>query len=335
MCLELQSYNYHYLSHLPKNLDKALKSIDAFGDGYFDDMNNLPYYQAETQQVDLRPEDNFTSTFTITPFGAAGEGFNEVVASYISEFLDVTINGNTISVSKNEDYDWAGWVNTPITFDFPLIEGAVLPYDGYELLSVGVNINFHLIGESFSASFPALKARLLDSNGAVVKETISSVTEGQGYFIFDELNPGTYSITLGSDINGDNSWGGPGEMSGMSETFEITGSNVAEISVMLAPESEGSSNGAPVITNSPITQATVNSTYFHVVQASDPDGDSLSYQIELINKETGAENDFLSFTNNILRGTPRDDDIGEYDARIIVSDGTDAVTQDFTLVVDE
>ena len=46
-------------------------------------------------------------------------------------------------------------------------------------------------------------------------------------------------MTIGSDINGDNSWGGPGEMTGASDTFEITDSNVADISVMLAPLTEG------------------------------------------------------------------------------------------------
>tara|TARA_A100001015_G_scaffold191068_1_gene212907 strand:+ start:181 stop:2631 length:2451 start_codon:yes stop_codon:yes gene_type:complete len=220
------------------DLDKAFKSIDAFGDGYFNDMNDLPYYQAESQ-VDLHLEDNFASTFIISPIGRAGEGFNEVNVSYISNFLDVTMEANTINVSKNPDYNWPGWVNTPITFDFPIIDGVELPYDGYELLSVSVYINLHLIGESFSASLPALKARLIDENGAVVNEIISSVTEGQGYFVFDELNPGTYSMTIGSDINGDNSWGGPGEMTGASDTFEITDSNVADISVMLAPLTEG------------------------------------------------------------------------------------------------
>ena len=34
-------------------------------------------------------------------------------------------------------------------------------------------------------------------------------------------------MVIGSDINGDNSWGGPGEMSGSSLNFEITDSNVS------------------------------------------------------------------------------------------------------------
>ena len=104
---------------------------------------------------------------------------------------------------------------------------------------------------------------------------------------------------------------------------------------MLAPEVEGSANAAPVIESTPITQAYVNNNYFYIVSASDADDDSLTYQIELTNRDTGAEADFLSFFNNFVQGTPRDDDIGEYDARIIVSDGTDAAVQEFILTVEE
>ena len=90
-----------------------------------------------------------------------------------------------------------------------------------------------------------------------------------------------------------------------------------------------------VIESTPITQAYVNNAYFYIVSASDADGDSLTYQIELTNRDTGAEADFLRFTNNFVQGTPRDDDVGEYDVRIIVSDGTDAAVQAFILSVEE
>ena len=73
---------------------------------------------------------------------------------------------------------------------------------------------FHVIGSAYDVNFPALKARLLDDVGILVAESTSSVTDGVGAFVFDELTAGTYRLTIGSDINGDNSWGGPGEMSG-------------------------------------------------------------------------------------------------------------------------
>jgi hypothetical protein len=316
------------------DLEKALNSIDAFENGYFTDMDDLPYYNGPSQ-VNLNVENGYQGSFTITPYGAAGDGFNEVQYSYVDEFLDVEADGLDFRISKAVDYNWAGWVNTNITFDFPIVEGVTLPYEGYELLSVGVNISFHVLGEATEVNFPALKARLLDGDGVVVQERTSSVIDGQGYFVFDELSPGTYRMTLGSDINGDNSWGGPGEMSGASDTFEITNSSVADLSIMLAPETAGATNIAPVITSTPFLKAFVNNTYFYIVNAGDEDGDLLTYQVEIVNRDTGEEADFLSFNNNILQGTPRDEDIGEYDVRVIVSDGKDAAVQDFILTVEE
>ena len=112
--------------------------------------------------VTLTPEDSYTGQFTLTPRGAAGEGFNEVTYTYVSEFLNIESDGLTFTVTKQEDYDWAGWINTVVQFDFPLVEGADLPFEGYELLSVGVNVIFNVIGEAYDVNFPVLKARLLD-----------------------------------------------------------------------------------------------------------------------------------------------------------------------------
>ena len=89
-----------------------------------------------------------------------------------------------------------------------------------------MNVIFNVIGEAYAINFPALKARLLDPNGVPVQEVISSVADGQGIFAFTGVEPGNYRMVIGSDINGDNSWGGPGEMTGSSELFEITDSNI-------------------------------------------------------------------------------------------------------------
>ena len=123
---------------------------------------------------------------------------------------------------------------------------------------------------------------------------------------------------------------------GSSTNFEITDSNVSDLSITLSPELAGAINNAPVITSSPFTDAYVNQTYFYGVRADDEDGDSLSYSIELINRENGTTADFLSITSNgAVMGTPREDDVGEYDASIIVSDGVDAAVQEFVLTVNE
>ena len=83
----------------------------------------------------------------------------------------------------------------------------------------------------------------------------------------------------------------------------------------MSPELAGAINNAPVITSFPFTDAYVNQAYFYGVRADDEDGDSLSYSIELINRDDGTTADFLSITpNGAVLGTPREDDVGEYDA---------------------
>ena len=152
-----------------------------------------------------------------------------------------------------------------------------MPFEGYELLSVGVNVIFNVIGEAYDVNFPVLKARLLDSSGVPVQEAISAINDGQGSFIFTSIEPGTYRMVIGSDINGDNSYGGPGEMSGASLNFEITDSNVNDLAITLAPELEGVANNAPVISVGFLpADAYVNQLYFFGVSASDEDGDSLT-----------------------------------------------------------
>ena len=285
----------------------------------------------------MNPEESYIGQFTLTPKGAAGEGFNEVTYTYVTEFLNIEADGLTFTVTKQEDYDWAGWVNTVVQFDFPLAEGADLPFEGYELLSVGVNVIFNVIGEAYDVNFPVLKARLLDSTGVPVQEATSAINDGQGSFIFTSIEPGTYRMVIGSDINGDNSYGGPGEMSGASLNFEITDSNVNDLSITLAPELEGVANNAPVISIGFLpTDAYVNQLYFMAVSATDEDGDPLTYSIALTNNEDGESADFLSITQNgRVQGTPREDDVGEYTVRITVSDGTDAAIREYVLTVNE
>ena len=316
-------------------MHKAIKAIDSFETGYFTSFDTLPYYEGPSL-VTLTSEDSYQGQFTITPLGAAGEGFNDVTYTYATEFLDVQANGLTFSVKKQDDYAWAGWVNTTILFDFPLVEGADLPFDGYELLSVGVNIIFNVIGEAYDVNFPALRAKLLDSNGVPVQTVTSSVSDGQGTFVFTSIEPGTYRMAIGSDINGDNSWGGPGEMSGSSEFFEITNSNVSDLSISMAPELEGVANNAPVIGRQPSTQAYVNQYYQYLASATDPDGDTLSYSFELTSKDDGSTADFLSVgPTGIVSGIPREDDEGEYTAVFIVTDGIDATILEYDLTVNE
>ena len=280
------------------------------------------------------------------PNGAAGSGFNDITYTFNDSFLDVTTDdndpsdGSTFTVEKDDDYNWSGWVNTPITFEFPMVSGGTVPYEGYELLAVTVNVIMNIIGEEYDINFPTLKAKLLDDTGVLVAESTSSITDGTGSYVFDDLVAGTYRFTIGSDINGDNAWGGPGEMMGASELFTITDTNVT-VDLDLAPQATGVANNPPEITSNPAsTKAYVGQMWFYGVQASDEDDDSLTYSYKAFDSSgEELESFFLGFGGfggaTTISGTPSADDIGVYTIRIIVSDGTDAAVQEFELDVEQ
>ena len=85
-------------------------------------------------------------------------------------------------------------------------------------------------------------------------------------------------------------------------------------------------NYTPVITSDPITTATVGEEYTYDVDATDPNGDTLTYS--LIRNPSGMginEN-----TGLITWGYPT---VGNFGVTVEVSDGLLSVTQPFTIVV--
>jgi hypothetical protein len=85
-------------------------------------------------------------------------------------------------------------------------------------------------------------------------------------------------------------------------------------------------NRAPNISSSPPTSAKGGSAYEYVVNASDPDGDDISYS-----KTAGP--DWLSMSGNSLGGTPGNNVDGSFDVTVKASDGNSSDTQSFTLAV--
>ena len=85
-------------------------------------------------------------------------------------------------------------------------------------------------------------------------------------------------------------------------------------------------NSAPVITSSPGTSARTEEQYTYAVQAQDDDGDSLSYTLAV--KPAG-----MSISGNDISWTPNASQSGSYNVRVEVSDGTDTVSQSFTIDV--
>lgn len=88
--------------------------------------------------------------------------------------------------------------------------------------------------------------------------------------------------------------------------------------VTVPPPASPSTNQAPAISGSPVTVAKVNQAYSFQPSASDPEGDSLTFQIA--NMPAWATFDA---TTGRLSGTPSSSSNGVFaDVRISVSDGT-------------
>lgn len=89
-----------------------------------------------------------------------------------------------------------------------------------------------------------------------------------------------------------------------------------------------SANLPPYITSVPPAEAFATFEYIYQVNASDPDGDFLSYS--LAEFPEGMVIDFLTGT---ARWRPGLNQTGEHRARLVVSDGTYSVVQEFTVHV--
>ena len=88
-------------------------------------------------------------------------------------------------------------------------------------------------------------------------------------------------------------------------------------------------NTAPSITSSEVTTATEGTAYTYTLTATDADGDTLSLSATTLPS-------WLSFdaATGVLSGTPATADVGANPVILSVTDGTEAVTQEFTITVD-
>lgn len=87
-------------------------------------------------------------------------------------------------------------------------------------------------------------------------------------------------------------------------------------------------NAYPVINSSPATEAVINQLYVYQIEASDPDGDALSYELLSELKEG------MAFSSSgLLQWTPGPADVGIVDLLVKVSDGQLARTQSWSVKV--
>jgi len=87
-------------------------------------------------------------------------------------------------------------------------------------------------------------------------------------------------------------------------------------------------NEAPIITSTPVTTATIGVLYTYDVNATDPDGDTLTYSLSV--KPTGMT---INSANGLIKWIPVAAQIGNNSVTVKVSDGTLSITQGFIIKV--
>jgi len=89
-------------------------------------------------------------------------------------------------------------------------------------------------------------------------------------------------------------------------------------------------NSAPVIESDPTTTAKEGAVYTYDVEATDPNGDTLTYSLT-----TSPTDMTINSTTGLITWTPTEIQIGEHEVEIEVSDGIKSVTQSFTIAVED
>jgi len=89
-------------------------------------------------------------------------------------------------------------------------------------------------------------------------------------------------------------------------------------------------NSSPVIESDPITTAKEGAVYTYDVEATDPNEDTLTYSLTI--SPTGMT---INSTTGVITWTPTEDQVGENEVVVKVSDGSKSTTQSFTVTVEK
>ena len=87
-------------------------------------------------------------------------------------------------------------------------------------------------------------------------------------------------------------------------------------------------NRAPVIISEPIITATEDQLYSYRVEASDPNGDTLTYSFTIMPKGMG-----INSESGLISWTPTNNQVGIHHVAVEISDGKHSVTQSFEIEV--
>jgi hypothetical protein len=230
-----------------------------------------------------------------------------------------SVTGNTIT----PDLDFAGTVTVPVivsdgtddsaSFDLTVIVNSVADAPTFTSTPVLDATEDAAYSYNVTATDPDTGSTL----------TITAPTL-PAWLALTDNGDGTATLS-GTPGNGDV---GPHDVS--LQVSDGAASSTQDFTVTVTTGTSG--NNVPSFTSTPVTDATAGTAYTYDVAASDPDaGDSLAITAPTLPA-------WLILTDNgdgtaTLTGTPADGDVGNHAVSLEVSDGTDSVTQNFTITV--
>ena len=273
---------------------------------------------------------NTAPSITSTGVTSSTEGtaYTYTLAATDADGDTLTLTAPTIPTWLSFDAASGALSGTPATADV-----------GQHAVTLSVSDGTASVSQSFTIVVDA--AVVPNTAPSITSSAVVAGTEGVAY---------TYTLTA-TDADGDTlimsattlpSWlsfdAATGVLSGTPATADV-GASLVALSVTdgtdavtqdftITVEAAVVVNTAPVITSTGITTGTVGTAYTYMLEATDVDGDSLD-----LSSVTAPAWATFDTATGILSGTP--DMAGDYAVELMVSDGTDDVTQAFTIVVAE
>ena len=110
--------------------------------------------------------------------------------------------------------------------------------------------------------------------------------------------------------------------------FSVLFLSLLLVGCLPSPVTPTPANKLPIITSTPITVATVGFVYSYDVNATDPDGDTLTYTLSVA--PSGMN---IDYPTGIVSWSPSSLQLGDNEVVVRVSDGTSSVTQSFIITV--
>ena len=274
--------------------------------------------------------------------GGAGSARNRLYLNQFIETGDVSFIGSDISADEHQtrelaagDIDDDGDIDI-IAANQPLeaaTDGVDVPGQDRVYLNNGTEAPFT---DPVAPSFTSTPVTDATVGAAYTYEITVTDPQSDPVTITAPTLPAWLTLTDNTDgtatLSGTPASGDVGDHPVSLEASDGTNAAPQDFTITVA-EATGGENNAPTFTSTAVTSATEGEAYTYDITASDDDGDALTITAPTLPA-------WLTFTDNgdgtaTLSGTPGADHVGDHEASLEVSDGTDVAVQEFVVTVEE